>query len=293
MTDFVKYQALGNDYLVVDGQRLGLPPSSAAARVLCDRHFGIGADGVLFGPVGPVQAGRPVEVVTYNSDGSRCDRSVNGVRMFALQLTEDESLGDDLVIRTPAGDSPVRIEASAGLVTVELDPPSFAVEDIPVTGRSGSAVELQLEVAAERLNITCLHNGNPHAVLFTDVLTAERARELGPLIASHQDFPQRVNVAFARVSDRATIDLLIYERGAGYTLASGSSSCAAASAARRLGLVDELVTVRMPGGEVRIGFDAQLRVSLTGVVEKVASGQFADPLRRRLDLPLLTERVPA
>jgi diaminopimelate epimerase len=292
MTDFVKYQALGNDYLVVDGQRLGLPPSAAAAQVLCDRHFGIGADGVLFGPVGTVEAGLPVEVVTYNSDGSRCDRSVNGVRMFALQLAEDEPVGADLLIRTPAGDSPVRISED-GLVTVELDPPSFDAAAIPVAGRSGSAVELALEVAGERLSLTCVHNGNPHAVLFTDELTAERAKKLGPLIAGHPDFPQRVNVAFARVLDRATIDLLIFERGAGYTLASGSSSCAAASAARRLELVDDRVTVRMPGGEVQVGFDARLRVSLTGLVEKVASGEFADPLRRRLELPLLAERVLA
>ncbi|MFL6160929.1 MAG: diaminopimelate epimerase [Jatrophihabitantaceae bacterium] len=298
MTDFAKYQALGNDYLVVDSDRLGLLPGPDLARELCDRHRGIGADGVLFGPANPVPAGGTVAVTTYNSDGSCCDRSVNGVRMFALHLV-DQGLVDrtptspELVIRTPAGDSPVRIiDADRGLVSVRLDPPSFDAADIGVLGWSGSMADWQLAVDNEQWRLSCLYNGNPHAVVFLDELSEARTRELGPQFAGHPRFPQRINVAFARVVDRNTLDLQIYERGAGYTLASGSSSCAAASAARRLGWVADQVTVRMPGGEVEVSIDDRHRVSLTGPVEKVASGEFADQLRRRLGLAP-AERVPA
>lgn len=299
MTDFVKYQALGNDYLVVDAGRLGLPPGPALALELCDRHRGIGADGVLFGPAGPVLAGQPINVVTYNSDGSGCDRSVNGVRMFALHLADQgmpgrTPAGLELVIRTPAGDSPVRIiDVEEGLVSVRLDPPSFDAAVVGVIGWSGSVADWQLAVAGEQWRLSCLDNGNPHAVVFVDELSEAQARELGPQFAGHPRFPQRVNVAFARVADEHTIDLQIYERGAGYTLASGSSSCAAASAARRLGRVADRVTVRMPGGAVEVSFDDNLRLNLTGPVEKVASGEFASPLRRRLGLVPAAERVPA
>lgn len=299
MTDFVKYQALGNDYLVVDADRCGLLAGATLARELCDRHRGVGADGVMFGPIGPVLAGQPVSVITYNSDGSGCDRSVNGVRMFALHLVDSGLLDgaaaeSELVIRTPGGDSPVRIvDAERGLVTVRLDPPSFDAADVGVLGWSGSVADWQLAVVGEQWRLTCLYNGNPHAVVFLDELSEAVTRELGPQFAGHPRFPRRVNVAFARVVDEHTLDLQIYERGAGYTLASGSSSCAAASAARRLGRVANRVTVRMPGGAVEVGFDHDLGLHLTGPVEKVASGDFADPLRRRLGLAPMAERVRA
>jgi len=298
MTDFVKYQALGNDYLVVDTDRLGLVPGPDLARTLCDRHRGVGADGVLAGPDFPVPAGEPVPVTTYNSDGTLCDRSVNGVRMFALHLVEQglvtpERAGAELVIRTPAGDSSVRVEdAERGMVSVRLAPPSFDLVGGAV-GWTGSAAEPQLAAAGTQWRTCYVHNGNPHAVVFVDEPTESLARELGPEFAGASCFPQRVNVGFVRVVDRDTLDLRIYERGAGYTLASGSSSCAAASAARRLGQVSNRVTVRMPGGEVVVSFDDQFRVSLTGPVEKVASGEFATPLLRRLGARRLTERVPA
>ncbi|HTZ44484.1 MAG TPA: diaminopimelate epimerase [Jatrophihabitans sp.] len=294
--DFVKYQALGNDYLVVDAARSGLAGGPAVARLLCDRHYGIGADGVLFAPAGggegvPVHAGAPIPVRTFNADGSVCGRSVNGVRMLALYLAEQAG-GTEFVVRTPAGDTPVTIrDAAAGLVEVRLPPPSFEAADLPVAGRSGSVAELTLQVGGEQLTFCCLANGNPHAVLLGAPVDADRVRRLGPLVAGHPAFPQRVNVAFGTVLDRELIELRIFERGAGYTLASGSSSCAVAAAARLRGLIGDRVVVRMPGGEVVVGFDAEQRLSLAGVVEKVASGTFAGALHNRLVAAEQAERA--
>lgn len=280
MADFIKYQALGNDYLVVDAQRW--PAGPELARALCDRHYGVGADGVLFGSRS-AGAG-PIPLQIRNSDGSPCDRSANGIRMYALWLAEQQPGRTDFVIRTAAGDTTVRLLGS-GRVSAELGRPRFEEEGIPTSDPAGTMFGCQLEVAGEQVRITRVDNGNPHAVLFVDELDADRARRLGPLIAGHRWFSERPNVEFVRVVDRGTIEIEIVERGAGYTLASGSGACAAASAAHRHGLVDGRVRVSMPGGELQVSIDGK-RVSLAGPVEKVASGDLSPTLRGRLDAML-------
>ncbi|MFJ7062991.1 hypothetical protein ACK8N7_03125 [Streptomyces griseobrunneus] len=151
MYDLVKYQALGNDCLVIDPQRIDLPtlPStSQAARLLCDRHFGIGADGVLLGPVGTVRDGEPVVLRAFNSDGSVCGRSANGLRIFALYLSQYHQGARDVLIRTLAGDSAVRIEdLEEGIARVEMGRPTFEAADIPAQGLPGPVVARQLDVA--------------------------------------------------------------------------------------------------------------------------------------------------
>jgi diaminopimelate epimerase len=277
MSDFTKYQALGNDYLVVDAERW--PAGPELARALCDRHYGVGADGVLFGSR-PAGAG-PIPLQIRNSDGSPCDRSANGLRMYALRLAEQQPERTGFVIRTAAGDTAVRL-LGAGRVSAELGRPRFEEEGNPTSDPAGTVFGHQLEVAGESVRITCVDNGNPHAVVFVDELDVDRVRRLGPLIVGHRRFPERRNVEFVRVVDRGSIEIEIVERGAGYTLASGSGACAAASAAHRHGLVDDLVRVSMPGGELEVSFDGE-RVSLAGPVEKVASGEFSTTLRARLD----------
>jgi diaminopimelate epimerase len=287
MSDFAKYHALGNDYLVVDPNEIDFPAEPDAVRLLCDRHFAIGADGLLLGPIGPVDAGQPVEVRLFNPDGTPCGRSGNGLRIFALYLLDRYPVGPDLVLRTTAGDSRVRVcDADAGVVRVDLGRPSFVPARVPVLGLADPAIGRPLTVAGRELTVTALNNGNPHAVVeLTDTeVTGETARRLGPLIAGHESFPERTNVQFLAVLDRATIRIEIFERGAGYTLASGSSACAAASAAHTLGLVDATVEVRMPGGEVAVAIDADGEVALTGVVEPVATGDLAPALRARLGI---------
>lgn len=291
MSDFTKYQALGNDYLVLDPADVDFDPTPDAVRLVCDRHFGIGADGILVGPIGPVEPGRPVLLRIFNSDGSECEKSGNGIRMFALYLAERYLARSEFTVRTLAGDSPVRVlDEGAGVVSVGMGVPRFDADAVPMLGVHGPAVEQPLLVGGRELVVTALHLGNPHTVVRVAEPTRELATELGPLIAGHERFPTRTNVQFLAVPDRRTIRIEIFERGAGYTLASGSSGCAAAAVAHRLGLVDGSVTVRMPGGEIGVELDAAGAVTMTGGSEKVLTGLFApalaDRLRERSELPV-------
>lgn len=292
MTDFFKYQAAGNDYLVIDPRHTDFTVSPETIRLVCDRHRGIGADGVLYGPLEEPRAGAPVPLALYNSDGSDCGRSGNGLRMFALHLAAQEpggwADGREFTLRTAAGECPVRIlDAAAGRVEVGMGRPSFDAADLPLldeddTPYRGRAVSVPLTVDGDRLIVTCVYNGNPHTVVLVDDPTPRLARLLGPKIARHPRFPQATNVQFARMAGRNVMELEVFERGAGYVTASGSSACAAASAARELGLCDERVEVRMPGGSVEISVGADGRVTMTGDAEQVAVGAFAPALRARL-----------
>lgn len=287
MTDFFKYQALGNDYLLIDPRRSGFTLDGAAARVLCDRHFGVGADGVLIGPNGPVRAGEPVQLEIFNADGSACGRSANGIRMFALYLAERDpnGLAPARTVLTSAGETVVQVcDISAGLVRIGLGRASFEPGLIPIRGVDGPAVCVTLEAGGRAFEATCVYNGNPHTVVLLDEVDEELARSFGPLLARHERFPERSNVEFARVLDRSLIKIEVYERGAGYTLASGSGAAAAAAAARRQGLTGDAVTVRMPGGEILVEFTPDDTAWLTGVVEQIAEGELSLSLRERLGL---------
>jgi len=285
MSDFVKYQALGNDYVVVDPNHVDFLPTAESVRLLCDRHFGIGGDGMLLGPVAWAGSGSRVDVRIFNSDGSECEKSGNGIRMFALYVAEQYLEDAAFTVHTIAGGSRVEIcDAARGLVRVEMGVPSFDASEVPVLGLSGPAIGWSLVAEGRSLTVTSVNVGNPHTVVPLEEISAAFAHELGPQIARHPRFPHGSNVQLLRVLDRATIQLEIWERGAGYTLASGSSSCAAASAARALGLVDDSVRVLMPGGELGIRFAADGAVTMTGVAERVAMGQFSPELRRRLGL---------
>ena len=205
--------------------------------------------------------------------------------MFALYLAEHYGAPAELTVSTSAGDSPLHVcDAAVGLVRIGLGRPSFDPRDIPVAGVGESALRWPLEVASQVVTITSVANGNPHSVTFADSLDPARTRALGPLIAGHPRFGHRSNVEFARVADRGTIEVQVWERGAGYTLASGSGGAAAAAAAHALGLVDDRVTVRMPGGCVTVTVDGGGAVWLTGVVERVAAGDLAPALRARLGI---------
>lgn len=269
--DFVKYQALGNDYLVVDPRETAFEPTPEAVRLLCDRHFGVGADGVLLGPIGQVGGPDPVRLRIFNSDGSECEKSGNGLRMFALYLTEHHRYPDRFVLRTLAGDAPVKVlDPAAGLVEVGMG-----------TARL-TAVDEAFSHRGKELRVTRVDVGNPHSVVPLAEISPELARELGPAIGRHPSLPEASNVQLVRVLARDAIEIEIWERGAGYTLASGSSGCAAAAAVRALGLVDDTVEVRMPGGAIEIRFSGD-EITMTGTAKPVASGHFAPIFRAALD----------
>ncbi|MBY8850529.1 diaminopimelate epimerase [Saccharothrix longispora] len=271
MVDFVKYQALGNDYLLVDPAETDLPVAPAAVRLLCDRRLGVGADGVLSLPRGPVRVDRPVALHAVNADGSPCARSANGVRMLGLHLARRHPGVARVVVLTPAGESVVDVrDEAAGLVEVEL---GAARVDAPG----------ELTAAGRRFDVSAVDNGNPHAVLFVDDVDAALAHAFGEAVAGHERFPDRVNAQFTEVLGPDALRVEVYERGAGHTPASGAGACAAASAAHARGLTGHRVRVEMAGGavEVVIGDDGAVR--LCGEVEQVCAGDVSPALRRRLE----------
>lgn len=269
---FHKYQALGNDYLVLEPGAVDV--TAPVVRAICDRHRGVGADGVLVEDTGP--DGR-LAVRIVNPDGSEAEKSGNGLRIFARYLWDRGRVGDEafeVVIR--GGTVRCQVREAGRMVFVAMGAASFDAAAIPVAGPARQVVDEPLEVAGERWRVTAVSMGNPHCVVFADAPTDALARRLGPALETHPLFPHRTNVQFVRVVDRRRLEMQIWERGAGYTLASGSSACAAAAAAVRLGRCDPDVTVAMPGGELAIGVDAAFEVTMLGPVGKVAEGLVAD-----------------
>lgn len=281
--EFVKYHALGNDYLVLDPAVLQVRPNADNVRLICDRHYGVGADGLLVGPLGPVRKGQPIELRLYNSDGTECEKSGNGIRIFALYLAERYGVRNRLVVRTKAGDTEVEIiDLGTGLVSVEMGLPDFTAAAVPAVGLASPVLRRELALADESVTVTSLNNGNPHTVLVLEEISAALARKIGPQVATHPAFPERTNVQLVQVVDSKTIRIEIWERGAGYTLSSGSSSCAAAAACHELGLVSDTVQVLMPGGTVDVRLDDRGAITMIGTAELVASGTFGPQLRKAL-----------
>ena len=268
---FVKYHALGNDYLVMDPSRGGgaEAPAPELVRAICDRHRGVGSDGILYGP-GRDAAGL-ITLRIFNPDGSEAEKSGNGIRIFAHAIRAaghatrpfDLAVGGGVVAVSFPGEDVVR---------VAMGTPRFKSDALPMSGPVRNVLDVELEVAGERVRAGCVSIGNPHCVLVDREPTEENVRAVGPLLEQHPAFPRRTNVQIARVLSRGVISLAIWERGAGYTTASGSSSCAAASVLRARGLVGDDVTVRCAGGDLLVHFDASGGVHLEGPVERIAEG---------------------
>lgn len=272
MTDFRKYHGLGNDYLVIDPEDCAFEPTPEAVRLVCDRNLGVGSDGILLGPLAD-PAGPTLRI--YNPDGSEAEKSGNGLRIFAWYLYErGKSGGPEFPLKTLGG--PVRAWIlGEGMVRMDMGAPSFQA---PL---GGEIIERAHRIADADARITFVSMGNPHCVVTGLPVTEATAKRLGPVLEHDPLFPARTNVQFLEVLNPSEIRIQIWERGAGYTLASGSSSCAAASAARRLGLVGDAVKVHMPGGVLEIRFEAG-KALLTGPVENVFEGSFSPHLRARL-----------
>ncbi|HEV1991940.1 MAG TPA: diaminopimelate epimerase [Candidatus Dormibacteraeota bacterium] len=245
--DLIKYQALGNDYFVLD---LPAPLDAVveALPVLCDRHRGLGSDGLLaFDP-------KAMTVRIFNPDRSEAQKSGNGLRIAAAHAVLQHGAGDRFELRTAGGPNPVQVLARNGAEIVsELDigRPSFRAADLPANFE-GEPDRVRLETPAGTVEAMLVSVGNPHCVVFGEPATMARCLELGPHLERHPAFPERTNVQLFEVVDRDRVKVEIWERGAGYTLASGTSASAVAAACMRAGLVDDQVTIQMPGGDLRI-----------------------------------------
>ena len=267
---YVKSHGLGNDYIVIDPAKVPFTVTAEAVLLICDRHLGVGSDGILL--VQPPN-GADFGVRIYNPDGSDAEKSGNGIRIFAKYLREHGyTTKDHFSIDTAGGRVGVQLDIRGGRVvevTADMGTVTFdALESIEVDGR--------------RLAVTSVSIGNPHCVVIVEDLTKIDPRALGPKIESHRAFPAKTNVQFAEVLSRSHIAIEIWERGAGYTLASGTSSCVVAAAAHRKGLVDRDVTVTMPGGELEVTVGEGYAIRLRGPVEEVMVGDFSPDLLRHL-----------
>lgn len=279
--DFHKYHALGNDYIVIDPNRAAINLTPDAVRMVCHRNFGIGSDGILSGPH---LEGGVIRLRIFNPDGSEAEKSGNGIRIFARYLIDAGYVQQrQFEIVTPGGRVSVEVmDETAGLIKVDMGIVTFLSDKIPVRDPVREIVNEPLEVGGHTYRVTCLSIGNPHCVMPLEVISPELAQRIGPAVERHAQFPNRINVQLMKVLDRNSIQIEIWERGTGYTLASGSSSCAAASAAFRLGLVDRDVMVRMPGGSIDINIRDDGHVFMTGAVSGIMRGEFMDDLRARL-----------
>ena len=262
--DLIKYQALGNDYLVLDlpGPLEELVP---LLPVLCDRHRGLGSDGLLaFDPPN-------FAVRVFNPDGSEAQKSGNGLRIAAAHAVLEHGAGDQFELHTIGRANPVRVLGRNGAeVMSELDigRASFRAADLPALF-DGEPDRVHLETPAGQVEAMLVSVGNPHCVVFGEPATKERCLELGPLLESHPAFPERTNVQLFEVADRGRIRVEIWERGAGYTLASGTSASAVAAACMRAGLVDDHVTVQMPGGDLKVRKETSGNLVQSGPARRV------------------------
>jgi diaminopimelate epimerase len=260
----IKYQALGNDYLVLD-----LPgPLDELVKLLptlCHPHFGLGSDGLLAFDPGALS------VRIFNPDGSEAQKSGNGLRITAAHAVLEHGAPAEFEIRTVDRANRVRVlEVVGSRVSSELDigKASFRAADLPALVE-GEPLRVAIDTPAGRADAVLVSVGNPHAVVFGEPVTAGRVMELGPHIERHPLFPERTNVQLVEVLDRARARIEIWERGAGYTLASGTSASAVAAALMREGLVDDEVTIVMPGGELSIRKDPEGNLIQRGPAQRV------------------------
>lgn len=270
-----KYHGLGNDYLVLDPNKNTFALQSRNIEMLCRRNFGVGADGLLYGPLW--EDGK-MRLRIFNSDGSEAEQSGNGVRIFAKYLLDEGYIRKKkFTLNMLAGQVEVEfLEKKGATMRVNMGKPAYAAPQMPLNGLEGEVVNAHLRFWDNDYNTTCLSVGNPNCVIMMEEVTPQKAKELGPYVERSPYFPNRMNMQLCKVQDRSHIAIEIYERGAGYTLASGTGACAAAAAARRMGLVDEKVTVQMPGGSLLVEMDKDNTIYMTGSVELVGTFMLAE-----------------
>jgi diaminopimelate epimerase len=276
---FTKYHALGNDYIVIHPKDLSAPLTTEQVKLICHRNFGVGSDGILLGPLPSTAAKCALKI--YNPDGSIAEKSGNGVRIFSRYLWDIKFVGnEEFALQTDGGMVRSTVFDGGKMVRVEMGKVSFDSAKIPVTGAPREVINETISVGGRDFTYCAATIGNPHCVLPLADISPALAHQFGPLLETHPNFPRKTNVQFLKVLDRANIAIEIWERGAGYTLASGSSSSASAAVAHKLGLVDNQVTVHCPGGDITIEIRAGFDILMTGSVTRVAEGRISAEMFR-------------
>lgn len=268
---FAKYHALGNDYVVIEPNNLPSPLTAEQVKTICHRNFGVGSDGILLGPLPSKKAEFGLRI--FNPDGSEAEKSGNGLRIFSRYLWDKKLVrNEEFSVETKGGIVHATVMQRGKIVRVEMGNVSFWSDEIPVAGPRREVINEPIHLRGLQYHFCAATVGNPHCVLPMPKITPELARQLGPLLETHLRFPNRTNVQLMKVLDRKNIQIEIWERGAGYTLASGSSSSASAAVAHKLGLCDREISVHMPGGTIEIEIGDNFSIRMTGGVTKVADG---------------------
>lgn len=284
---FVKMHGLGNEYIVLDSANIDFQLTRQAIMRLCNIHFGIGSDGIVM-KVPSTKADFGFRV--YNPDGSEAEKSGNGLRIFCKFLYDYgyantrqfsvETLTDVVyaeIVEEKAG--------KATLIKVDMGKAIFGSREIPVNSDLPEFIGQTIEAGDRTFEVNCVSVGNPHCVVIMDKLDEKEIRKYGPLIENHPLFPNRINVQFAKALSDHDAQIIIWERGAGFTLASGSSSCAASSVLVKRGLVKGDLTMHMQGGTLKIQIDNDWNIRMTGEVREIASGVLAHELLEDLNKP--------
>ena len=277
---FAKYHALGNDYIVIRRAEIGNKLTSDMVQLICHRNYGVGSDGILLGPLDSQSCDFGLRI--FNPDGSEAEKSGNGLRIFARSLWDEGFVSaKPFTVETPGGPVSCEVSADGRSVRVEMGEVSFNSTIIPVVGASREVLNEELEIDGHNLRFCAATIGNPHCIVLSEHPTLEETHRYGPLIETDPLFPNRTNVQFMQVIDRDNIRIEIWERGAGYTLASGSSSTAAAAVAYKLGLCEPGIMVHMPGGSLRIQFSNGFFATMTGPVTKICDGVLTDEMFKK------------
>ena len=246
---FVKSHGLGNDYIVIDGKKLKKKLSKKTIINICDRNYGIGSDGIL---ILEKSKRADFKLIIYNPDGTQAEKSGNGLRIFSSFLfNHGYTKKKVFTIETKGGivtSEFIKKTKNISYFKVAMGKAEFRSKDIPVKIKDILAVSKKIKIKNKTFVFTSVSVGNPHCVIFLKQISSKIAKEYGPYIETNKIFPKRINVQFAKIINRNKVEAEIWERGAGYTLASGSSSCAIVSAGYKLGLLDYEVDVKMPGG---------------------------------------------
>ncbi|WP_457623381.1 diaminopimelate epimerase [Persephonella sp.] len=277
---FVKSHGLGNEYIVLDEEKIDFILNKKSIKTLCDVHYGIGSDGILLktksdkGDFG---------LRIFNPDGSEAEKSGNGLRIFCKFLYDyGYTKSREFTVETKGGLVKGTIEEivndKARIITVDMGRAEFNTKKIPVYINEEECIDKNVEINGKKFNINCVSIGNPHCVIIVDKLDPDYVKKVGKEIENYHIFPNRTNVQFVKPISDDTAEVLIWERGAGYTLASGSSSCAVASVLYKKGITGNKVTIRMPGGSLRISIDKDWNLRMTGEVQEICSGYLSREL---------------
>ena len=272
-------QGLGNDYVYVNCFREKIADPSRLAVKISDRHFGVGSDGLIL--INPSDKA-DFEMEMYNADGSRGEMCGNGIRCVAKYvydygLTDQTSISVETLGGIKYLDLTVK-DGKAVLVKVDMGKPELSPEKIPVVSAGEKVVDEPIDVDGQNYRMTCVSMGNPHAVVYVDCDVRELPlEEIGPQFENHERFPNRVNTEFVRVLDRRTVEMRVWERGSGETLACGTGACAVAVSCVLNGLTEDEVTVKLLGGDLQIKWDREKdTVFMTGPAEVVFDGEWPE-----------------